>query len=137
MAIFGDYARYYNLLYRDKDYAGETDFVLGTLHRAGTTPQSLLDLGCGTGRHALEMATRGLAVTGVDMGIGRLIGRKGLAKIIALVELLVADPAVGRSPGLVEGLGKGFFGHILPDGPGLGIIPPPGALQHGRGAGRF
>ena len=29
MATFADYARYYNLLYRDKDYAGETTFVLG------------------------------------------------------------------------------------------------------------
>lgn len=79
MAIFGDYARYYNLLYRDKDYAGETDFVLGTLQRAGTTPQSLLDLGCGTGRHALEMAKRGLAVTGVDMSDMMLdMGRSAL-----------------------------------------------------------
>ena len=66
-AVFGDYAHYYNLLYADKDYAGETAFVLGLLRRDGRNPQTLLDLGCGTGRHALEMAKHGVAVTGVDL----------------------------------------------------------------------
>ena len=80
MAIFGDYARYYNLLYRDKDYAGEADYVLGTLRCAGAAPRTLLDLGCGTGRHALEMAKRGIAVTGVDMSAVMLdMGRAALA----------------------------------------------------------
>ncbi len=64
--VFGDYARYYNLLYQDKDYAGETEFVLKILEDAGNSPSSVLDLGCGTGRHALEMARRGLEVIGVD-----------------------------------------------------------------------
>jgi SAM-dependent methyltransferase len=67
MTVFADYARYYNLLYHDKDYAGETDFILDCLKRAGSAPASLLDLGCGTGRHGFEMARRGIAVTGVDM----------------------------------------------------------------------
>jgi len=67
MDIFSDYARYYNLLYRDKDYAGETAFVLEILKKHGCAPKTVLDLGCGTGRHALEMAKQGVAVTGVDM----------------------------------------------------------------------
>jgi len=67
MAVFSDYARYYNLLYRDKDYCSETAFVLEVLKKHGCNPQTLLDLGCGTGRHALEMAKRGVQVTGVDI----------------------------------------------------------------------
>lgn len=67
MTVFADYARYYNLLYRDKDYAGETAFVLDVLRSHSCSPRTLLDLGCGTGRHALEMARQGVAVTGVDM----------------------------------------------------------------------
>ena len=67
MPVFEEYARYYNLLYRDKDYAGESAFVLSTLRRCGRAPETLLDLGCGTGSHALEMARRGVRVTGVDM----------------------------------------------------------------------
>lgn len=67
MSIFGDYARYYNVLYQNKEYAAETEFILGCLKRYGNMPATLLDLGCGTGRHALEMARRGVSVTGVDM----------------------------------------------------------------------
>ena len=67
MAVFDEYARYYNLLYKDKDYQAEADFVLDRLARAGCTPASLLDLGCGTGRHALIMAQRGVRVVGIDM----------------------------------------------------------------------
>ena len=67
MEVFGDYARYYNLLYKDKDYSSECSFVLECLRQCGRSPQTLLDLGCGTGRHAFETARQGLAVTGVDM----------------------------------------------------------------------
>jgi len=37
--------------------------------------QRLLDLGCGTGRHAVPLAGRGLAVTGVDLSPAMLHGR--------------------------------------------------------------
>lgn len=67
MAVFGDYAQYYNLLYRDKDYAAETDFILAIFDKNGRVPGTLLDLGCGTGRHGREMARRGVRVDGVDM----------------------------------------------------------------------
>ena len=33
MAVFGMYSRYYDLLYRDKDYAGVAAFVLDLIHR--------------------------------------------------------------------------------------------------------
>ncbi len=67
MAVFGDYAKYYDLLYREKNYSSETSFVLDTLSRLGRPPATLLDLGSGTGRHAFAMARRGVSVTGVDM----------------------------------------------------------------------
>lgn len=67
MGRFGDYALYYNLLYADKDYGRECQFVLALLEKYGVRPQSLLDLGCGTGRHALQFASRGINVTGVDI----------------------------------------------------------------------
>ena len=79
-AIFGDYGRYYDLLYRDKDYARESTFVRSRLQkglRSGLHVEcpleSLLDLGCGAGRHALEMARQGIEVVGVDMSESMLI----------------------------------------------------------------
>jgi SAM-dependent methyltransferase len=65
--VFDEYARYYDLLYSDKDYPGEVDYVLSRFKRCGVDPQSVLDLGCGTGRHAIELANRGIWVCGVDL----------------------------------------------------------------------
>lgn len=67
MAVFGNYSKYYNLLYKDKDYAGEADYVhrLIQTHRPGA--QSILDLGCGTGRHDLLLAQKGYQIVGVDI----------------------------------------------------------------------
>lgn len=66
--MFGPaYAAVYDALYGEKDYAGESDLIahLFALHADGPVA-SVLDLGCGTGGHALPLAGRGLRVTGVD-----------------------------------------------------------------------
>ena len=85
MNIFADYARYYNVLYQDKDYLGETEFILECLNRYGCSPTTLLDLGCGTGRHALAMARKGIQVTGVDMSATMLnMGYKLLSSVAPL-----------------------------------------------------
>ena len=104
--MFGDYAKYYNLLYQDKNYAEETDFVLGLLTNDNRALHSLLDLGCGTGRHALELARKGLAVEGVDISETMLdMGRQMLSAV---------RPAPADLPVLREGdiravrLGKTF-----------------------------
>lgn len=66
MSVFGPYSRYYDLLYRDKDYQGEADFVAGVLARYVKPGASILELGCGTGRHAALLADKGYTVHGVD-----------------------------------------------------------------------
>jgi SAM-dependent methyltransferase len=63
---FSHYARYYELLNRDKDYAAEAQFVDGLLRSAGAAGGTLLDVGCGTGAHAREFARLGWRVAGVD-----------------------------------------------------------------------
>lgn len=84
MAVFGDYARYYNLLYKDKDYDGEASFALACIKHCGCNPATLLDLGCGTGRHALEFARKGITVTGIDMSATMLeIGNNELQSAAA------------------------------------------------------
>ena len=63
---FGRAAEHYDLLYRDKDYAAEAVFALAALRRLKPGANSILELGCGTGRHALELSRLGCRVTGVD-----------------------------------------------------------------------
>ena len=63
----GLYAATYDLVYQAKDYAAEVDAVFRLLDRyQGGKIETLLDLGCGTGRHATLLAQRGCRVTGID-----------------------------------------------------------------------
>jgi len=88
------YVEAYDLLYHDKDYISECDLIERIFHTYGNGPtQSVLDLGCGTGNHAIPLAQRGYEVVGVDQsesmlarvrtkfanpsGNGRLVVQKG------------------------------------------------------------
>jgi SAM-dependent methyltransferase len=67
---FGEYAAVYDLIYRDKDYPREAQFVARLLDRClgkRTTQTSVLDLACGTGRHAQELTRLGYHVEGSDL----------------------------------------------------------------------
>jgi SAM-dependent methyltransferase len=67
MSIFdSSYAAAYDLLYRDKDYVGETRFVDALVRKHLPEAKTILDLGSGTGRHDLEFAALGYDVTGVE-----------------------------------------------------------------------
>jgi SAM-dependent methyltransferase len=71
--VFGaDYSDSYDALYADKDYGAECDLVEEIFRRASRPIRSLLDLGCGTGRHSVELARRGYEVVGVDLSEGML-----------------------------------------------------------------
>jgi SAM-dependent methyltransferase len=59
-------AEFYDELYEGKDYAAEAHYVDGVIQRHLPGASSLLDLGCGTGRHAIEFTEKGYAVVGVD-----------------------------------------------------------------------
>ncbi|MBE0476878.1 MAG: class I SAM-dependent methyltransferase [Coriobacteriia bacterium] len=65
--VFGAYSRYYGLFYGDKPYAEEAGFVDALLHEYGSGIVDLLELGCGTGRHAREFASLGYRVHGIDL----------------------------------------------------------------------
>lgn len=66
--VFDNYAKYYNLLYRDKNYEAETDHVHHLIEQfSGQPAKKVLDIGCGTGIHANFMAKRGYTMYGIDM----------------------------------------------------------------------
>ena len=67
MSAFGSYSRYYDLLYKDKEYAKEADYIHGLIQQYAPKTRTLLDLGCGTGKHDFLLAEKGYSVHGVDM----------------------------------------------------------------------
>ena len=75
MNVFGaGYSDYYDLFYTEKDYAAEAAFVANIIRRHKPCARSMLDLGCGSARHAVEFAQAGFVVTGVDRS-GEMIAR--------------------------------------------------------------
>lgn len=68
MKIFQDYAKYYNIFYKDKDYTKEAENAELLFKRWDTGKQiSILNLGCGTGKHDIAFAKLGYSVTGIDI----------------------------------------------------------------------
>ncbi|HYH23300.1 MAG TPA: class I SAM-dependent methyltransferase [Azospirillum sp.] len=96
--VFGTaYAAVYDALYGEKDYAGECALIERLFATYASAPiASVLDLGCGTGGHALPLAGRGLRVTGVDRSPAMLdrAREKAAARVAE---------AGGPAPDLVEG----------------------------------
>ena len=68
--LFTDYSKAYDRESFTRGTIGEVDFIEGELVHDRT--KKILDIGCGTGRHAIELAKRGYRVTGVDLSESQL-----------------------------------------------------------------
>lgn len=68
MGVFADYARYYNLLYKDKDYQAEVNYIESLIKKySKSNVKTILDIGCGTGNHDLLFAKKGYEICGIDI----------------------------------------------------------------------
>jgi SAM-dependent methyltransferase len=73
MNQFGDlYSQYYDLLYQDKDYHGEVKYIESLINKYNLQPKTLLDMGCGTGKHAELFCEKGYTVHGIDLSADML-----------------------------------------------------------------
>lgn len=63
--LFENYARKYDKECFVQGTVGECDFIESEIRCDKST--NILDIGCGTGRHAIELTKRGYKVTGVDL----------------------------------------------------------------------
>jgi SAM-dependent methyltransferase len=83
------HARHYDLIYAEKPYAEEAAFVA---RRLPPPPATLLDVACGTARHAIAFAAMGYEVTAVDYSPDLLRrARQNLDRASASVALVEAD----------------------------------------------
>lgn len=67
MEVFQDYAHYYNAFYKDKNYAAEAKQIDALLKKYGEKIEKIINYGCGTGKHDIELSKLGYRCTGIDM----------------------------------------------------------------------
>jgi cyclopropane fatty-acyl-phospholipid synthase-like methyltransferase len=95
-----------------KNALAEVDFIIEELGL--TQGCSILDVGCGTGRHSVELARRGYRMTGIDISSGMLAeAKKAAEKAGVEVEWIQADAARFRPKTVFDAavcLCEGAFG---------------------------
>ncbi len=89
-SLFADYASGYDRESFTQGTLGECDFIESEIGRDRAVP--ILDIGCGTGRHAIELARRGYRVTGIDLSPAQIDRAKAKAAAAGVTpEFLVGD----------------------------------------------
>ncbi len=91
MEVFQDYAYYYNAFYRDKDYRAEAAQVDLLLRKYGSNVKNILNFGCGTGKHDVELDGRGYHCRGIDISRMMIDVAKENAQEKEGVDFSVAD----------------------------------------------
>ncbi len=80
--------------YMENPFVANTDFEVDFIEEELKLPSgaAILDVGCGTGRHSLELARRGYRVTGIDLSDKMLEEAREIARTEELkVEFIQAD----------------------------------------------
>jgi SAM-dependent methyltransferase len=90
VSLFRNYAKQYDKESYTQGTLGECDFIEQELDYDKTL--RILDVGCGTGRHSIELAKRGYNMTGVDFSEAQLRRAKEKAQAENLIiPFLLAD----------------------------------------------
>jgi SAM-dependent methyltransferase len=88
--LFLNYAEKYENEIYTHGTIGEVDFIVNEVNKDKNF--KILDIGCGTGRHAIELAKRGCNVTGIDLSPAMIEkAREKAQKVGVKVDFQVAD----------------------------------------------
>jgi SAM-dependent methyltransferase len=92
--IFGDvYSEYYDLLYSEKDYIKEFDYINNIINihiPQKNKNKTILDIGCGTGKHLKLFKDTGYTVFGIDLSENMILKAQ---KYLSQKENLVCSSA--------------------------------------------
>ena len=92
MDTFQDYAYYYNAFYKDKDYLTEAKQVDTLIKTYGKEVHSIINYGCGTGKHDIELANLGYSCVGIDLSNTMIeLAKKNSMNVEPQIDFSVAD----------------------------------------------
>jgi SAM-dependent methyltransferase len=94
---FQKYSAYYDLLYADKDYSAEAEYVARTLRTERAKVHRLLELGSGTGRHGRLLAGMGFDVRGIERSSEMVASARSAATEASTVGAFTCDVGDLRS----------------------------------------
>ena len=124
--LFDQLAEYYDVLHDDVDYRAECTLLEEAFSRSRPgSLSSLLDLGCGTGNHALILAKRGYRVTGIDSSAAMLRVARAKARGRPNLSFVRADMRSFH-------LGRTFDAAICMDGAFTHLLTERDILSHLR-----
>jgi 2-polyprenyl-3-methyl-5-hydroxy-6-metoxy-1,4-benzoquinol methylase len=88
--LFTNYAKTYENEVFVQGTTGEVDFIEAEI--SGDKTKTILDIGCGTGRHSIELARRGYTVTGIDLSESQLsLAKEKAAAAGVTIEFIQKD----------------------------------------------
>ena len=92
MDTFQDYAYYYNAFYKDKDYMTEAKQVDSLIRKYGKDVRSIIDYGCGTGKHDIELVNLGYSCCGIDLSHTMIeLAKRNSVNVEPQIDFYVAD----------------------------------------------
>lgn len=92
MEVFQDYAYYYNAFYQDKNYEEEAKQIDFLLKKYDNHIHTVMNYGCGTGKHDMELMKLGYQCSGIDMSPWMIdIAREHVRTLDGDVTFEVAD----------------------------------------------
>jgi len=88
MKNFNLYSKYYDLLYKNKKYKDECNYILTQVAKHGIKPKLILELGSGTGSHARYFCKKNNKVIGVELS-------EEMVKLAKDKKIVGYEPTVG------------------------------------------
>jgi SAM-dependent methyltransferase len=122
---------YYDLIYSEKNYEKEADFIEQIFRFAAQKPKKMLEIGCGTGNYTKVLLEKGYRITGLDLSENMLaVARKKCAcnfiksdmrdfllndKFDACIAMFAVIGYVTENSDIVKAL-KNIRAHLKPNG---------------------